>query len=89
MPGVSRSFVVGLLLLLALALERVVIFVAVGLMLVVAALNLLCNIAMVAELIIQCASHRKESRGLHYNIEYPRRNDARWLKDTLLRRPMI
>jgi lipoprotein-releasing system permease protein len=35
-------------LLLALALERVMIFVAVGLMLVVAALNLLCNIAMVA-----------------------------------------
>ncbi len=35
-------------LLLALALERVMIFVAVGLMLVVAALNLLCNVAMVA-----------------------------------------
>ena len=35
-------------LLLALTLERVMIFVAVGLMLVVAALNLLCNVAMVA-----------------------------------------
>jgi lipoprotein-releasing system permease protein len=35
-------------LFLALALERVMIFVAVGLMLVVAALNLLCNVAMVA-----------------------------------------
>ena len=35
-------------LLLALALERVMIFLAVGLMLVVAALNLLCNVAMVA-----------------------------------------
>ncbi len=35
-------------LLVALALERVMIFVAVGLMLVVAALNLLCNVAMVA-----------------------------------------
>ncbi len=35
-------------LLAALALERVMIFVAVGLMLVVAALNLLCNVAMVA-----------------------------------------
>ena len=35
-------------LLLALRLERVMIFVAVGLMLVVAALNLLCNVAMVA-----------------------------------------
>jgi lipoprotein-releasing system permease protein len=35
-------------LLTALALERVMIFIAVGLMLVVAALNLLCNVAMVA-----------------------------------------
>ncbi len=35
-------------LLLALALERVMMFLAVGLMLVVAALNLLCNVAMVA-----------------------------------------
>ncbi len=35
-------------LLLALAMERVMIFVAVGLMLVVAALNLLCNVAMIA-----------------------------------------
>ncbi|MEE4270703.1 MAG: FtsX-like permease family protein [Thermoanaerobaculales bacterium] len=35
-------------LLTALALEKVMIFVAVGLMLVVAALNLLCNVAMVA-----------------------------------------
>ncbi len=35
-------------LLLALALERTMIFLAVGLMLVVAALNLLCNVAMVA-----------------------------------------
>ena len=35
-------------LLTALALERVMIFLAVGLMLAVAALNLLCNVAMVA-----------------------------------------
>jgi lipoprotein-releasing system permease protein len=35
-------------LLTALALEKVMIFIAVGLMLVVAALNLLCNVAMVA-----------------------------------------
>jgi lipoprotein-releasing system permease protein len=35
-------------LLVALALERIVIFLAVGLMLVVAAFNLLCNVAMVA-----------------------------------------
>jgi len=35
-------------LFLALALERAMLFLAVGLMLVVAALNLLCNVAMVA-----------------------------------------
>jgi lipoprotein-releasing system permease protein len=35
-------------LLVALAMERAVIFLAVGLMLVVAALNLLCNVAMIA-----------------------------------------
>jgi lipoprotein-releasing system permease protein len=35
-------------LLLALSLERIMIFAAVGLMLVVAALNLLCNVAMIA-----------------------------------------
>ncbi len=47
------------------------------------------NIAVVAELIIRCAIHRKESRGLHYNIEYPARNDNRWQKNTLLRRPFL
>ena len=47
------------------------------------------NLAMVAELIIRCASHRKESRGLHYNIHYPERDDQRWLKDTILRRQFV
>jgi L-aspartate oxidase len=47
------------------------------------------NIAIVADLIIKCASHRKESRGLHYNIEYPYRDDARWQKDTIIRRPFV
>ncbi|MCF8109865.1 MAG: L-aspartate oxidase [Desulfobacteraceae bacterium] len=42
------------------------------------------NIAVVAELIIRCARHRKESRGLHYNIAYPYKNDLRWEKDTVL-----
>ena len=47
------------------------------------------NIATVAELIIQCAMHRKESRGLHFNIEYPFRDDKRFLKDTVIRRPFF
>ncbi|MBI5827273.1 MAG: L-aspartate oxidase [Deltaproteobacteria bacterium] len=43
------------------------------------------NIATVAELIIRSATLRKESRGLHYNIDYPERDDVNFLKDTLLK----
>jgi L-aspartate oxidase len=47
------------------------------------------NIATVAELVIKCAAHRKESRGLHYNIGYPSKDDRRWLKDTVIRRQIV
>lgn len=46
------------------------------------------NIATVAELIVQCAKQRKESRGLHFTLEYPDHNDEHFLKDTLIRRPI-
>jgi L-aspartate oxidase len=43
------------------------------------------NIATMAKLIIECALMRKESRGLHYNVDYPDRDDKNWLKDTMLK----
>lgn len=44
------------------------------------------NLASVAEMIIDSASARQESRGLHYNADYPPAGDTRG-KDTILRRP--
>ena len=42
------------------------------------------NIALIAELIVHCAQLRKESRGLHYNIDYPAVDDRNWQKNTIL-----
>jgi L-aspartate oxidase len=42
------------------------------------------NIALVAELIIKCARKRKESRGLHYSIDYPFKNEKN-IENTIIK----
>ncbi len=44
------------------------------------------NLADIAYLVLEMASMRKESRGLHYNVDYPDRDDEHWQHDTVLRR---
>lgn len=47
------------------------------------------NIAVNAWLIVVCARHRKESRGLHYTTDYPDRDDILWRHDTIIRNEEI
>ena len=44
------------------------------------------NLATTASLMVDCAISRKESRGLHYTLDYPGHDDARFLRDTVIRR---
>ena len=44
------------------------------------------NLAFTAYIIIESAMKRKESRGLHYMLDYPYRDDANFLKDTIIRK---
>jgi L-aspartate oxidase len=42
------------------------------------------NLTTVAALTVRCALRRRESRGLHYNADYPERNDGKEPGDTVL-----
>lgn len=44
------------------------------------------NMATAAQLLIESALKRKESRGLHYNIDYPFRDDQGFNTDTIIKR---
>ncbi|MBX7041716.1 MAG: L-aspartate oxidase [Ignavibacteria bacterium] len=44
------------------------------------------NLAAVAYLIIASAMKRHESRGLHYMLDYPKRDDINFLRDTVIRK---
>ena len=42
------------------------------------------NLVIVAELIIRCAQQRKESRGLHYTLDYPEVDTSKPAQNTIL-----
>jgi len=43
------------------------------------------NLLQVSELIVRCARMRRESRGLHFNVDYPFRDNERYLHDTVVK----
>jgi L-aspartate oxidase len=47
------------------------------------------NLATVADLIIRCAMQRKESRGLHYTLDYPATDNSEPAQNTILKPEQI
>ncbi len=47
------------------------------------------NIETVARLVVECALRRKESRGLHFTLDHPERNDAEFASDTVVDREAL
>jgi len=44
------------------------------------------NMVTAAQLLIESAIQRRESRGLHYNIDYPHRDDVNYQRDTIIKK---
>jgi L-aspartate oxidase len=45
------------------------------------------NMALTASLIIRSATRRKESRGLHYLVDFPQSEDKNWKRNTIIKPP--
>jgi L-aspartate oxidase len=43
------------------------------------------NLATIAQLVIECAMSRKESRGLHFNVDHPNLDDENFGRNTIVR----